>query len=126
MFVRTYTFIYNAYSLLDCKCHVVDALEEITSTMGATYWTFNAESCKIDAVGITPEPPPLSESKIVCDCNYENNTVCHVVKMYDFLIFLFLFSQFFSKLFFLEKQINFLIELGNLHLRLTLSDVSIK
>ena len=72
----------------DFKCHPVDALQEITSTMGATYWKFDADSCKIEMVGVTSQPPAESERSIVCDCNIENNA-CHVVNMYDFMTILF-------------------------------------
>lgn len=76
------TFTYDYY------CHLVDALKEIISTMGAVYWKFDAESCEIETVGFTQEPPSESERSIVCDCSFENNTVCHVVKMYVSSIFL--------------------------------------
>ena len=69
---------------------LVDALKEITSTMGAIYWEFDADSCDIKRVGLTREPPAESERSIVCDCSIENSTVCHVTKMYDYLIILFL------------------------------------
>ncbi|TKY71896.1 LRR receptor serine/threonine-protein kinase RFK1 [Spatholobus suberectus] len=59
----------------------VDALKEITSTMGAAYWKFETDSCKIEMVGLTREPPDESERSIDCDCSFENHTVCHVVKM---------------------------------------------
>ena len=52
--------------------------------MGANYWEFN-ESCGIDTIGVAQELSPLSERRLDCDCQFENNTVCHVVKMYDFL-----------------------------------------
>ncbi|RDX96773.1 putative LRR receptor-like serine/threonine-protein kinase RFK1, partial [Mucuna pruriens] len=57
----------------------VDALKEITSTMGATYWEFDSDSCQIKMLGLTPEPPYQSESRIGCDCT-ENNT-CHVERI---------------------------------------------
>ncbi|KAK9936653.1 hypothetical protein M0R45_013482 [Rubus argutus] len=56
----------------------IDALQEITSTMGAKYWKFNGDSCEIEMIGVTAEPPKESNSSIVCECN---NTVCHVVKL---------------------------------------------
>ncbi|XP_050368368.1 probable LRR receptor-like serine/threonine-protein kinase RFK1 [Argentina anserina] len=56
----------------------IDVLEEITRTMGAKYWKFNAGSCEIEMVGVTAEPPKGSESSIECECN---NNVCHVVKL---------------------------------------------
>ncbi|KAH1250855.1 putative LRR receptor-like serine/threonine-protein kinase RFK1 [Glycine max] len=56
----------------------VDALKEITSTMGATYWEFDSDSCHSKMLRLTPEPPKGSQSSIDCDCTSENNT-CHVV-----------------------------------------------
>ncbi|KAB1221557.1 putative LRR receptor-like serine/threonine-protein kinase RFK1 [Morella rubra] len=57
----------------------VDVLQEITSTLGATYWKLDGDSCEIQTVGVTLEPPRNSESSIGCDCHFENNTVCHVL-----------------------------------------------
>ncbi|KAK4589499.1 hypothetical protein RGQ29_020176 [Quercus rubra] len=58
----------------------VDALKEITSTMGVKDWRFDANSCQI--IGVTPEPPENAESSINCDCHFENNnTVCNVIKI---------------------------------------------
>ncbi|XP_057738346.1 probable LRR receptor-like serine/threonine-protein kinase RFK1 isoform X2 [Arachis stenosperma] len=59
----------------------VEALKEITSTMGAVYWEFDNDSCDIIRVGLTGEPPDESERSIVCDCSFENSTVCHVTKI---------------------------------------------
>ncbi|KAJ4844264.1 hypothetical protein Tsubulata_009810 [Turnera subulata] len=59
----------------------VDALEEITRMLGSTYWTFNADSCDIEMVGITPEPPKDAEGNIECKCNGDNLTDCHVTKI---------------------------------------------
>ncbi|XP_014630770.1 ATP-binding/protein serine/threonine kinase isoform X2 [Glycine max] len=56
----------------------VDALKEITSTMGATYWEFDSDSCHSKMLRLTPEPPKGSQSSIDCDCTSEINT-CHVV-----------------------------------------------
>ncbi|XP_009352708.2 probable LRR receptor-like serine/threonine-protein kinase RFK1 isoform X2 [Pyrus x bretschneideri] len=56
----------------------VDALQEITETMGANYWKFNGDSCEIDSVGVTEETPKGAESSIRCDCN---NSVCHVAEI---------------------------------------------
>lgn len=69
--------------------YIVDALQEITSTMGATYWKFNADSCEIEMVGITPQAPAGSDSSVDCECNFENSTVCHVVRMYSIFVLLF-------------------------------------
>eukprot|EP00257_Ricinus_communis_P018068 XP_015576670.1 probable LRR receptor-like serine/threonine-protein kinase RFK1 [Ricinus communis] len=59
----------------------VDALEEITRTMGSTYWKFDADSCKVEMVGVTPAPPKGAERSIYCKCNNENNADCHVVRI---------------------------------------------
>ncbi|KAG8634591.1 probable LRR receptor-like serine/threonine-protein kinase RFK1 isoform X2 [Manihot esculenta] len=59
----------------------VNALEEIARTMGSTYWKFNADTCEVVVVGITPTPPKNAEHSIVCKCNNENNTDCHVIKI---------------------------------------------
>ncbi|XP_021669949.2 probable LRR receptor-like serine/threonine-protein kinase RFK1 [Hevea brasiliensis] len=59
----------------------VDALEEIARTMGSTYWKFNADSCELEEVGITPEPPENAQYSIDCKCNNENNTDCHVIRI---------------------------------------------
>ena len=68
--------------LFDCGCCLVDAIKEITSKMGVTYWRFDGNSCQIQMVRVTPEPLGNDESSINCDCHFEdNNTVCHVVKM---------------------------------------------
>jgi hypothetical protein len=73
---------------IDCGCCVVDALQQIATTMGSTYWKFNGNSCQIEMVGMTPDPPRNSESSIACDCNLKNSTACHVVRMYSSLILL--------------------------------------
>ncbi|TQE00754.1 hypothetical protein C1H46_013693 [Malus baccata] len=56
----------------------IDALQEITETMGANYWKFNGDSCEIESVGVTEEAPKGAESSIVCECN---NSVCHVAEI---------------------------------------------
>ncbi|XP_022927452.1 probable LRR receptor-like serine/threonine-protein kinase RFK1 isoform X1 [Cucurbita moschata] len=59
----------------------VDALQQITRTLGAVYWKFNSDSCVVEMFGITEKPPRGSEGKIGCDCNVENSTICHVVRI---------------------------------------------
>lgn len=64
-------------------CHLVDALERIVRTMGATYWKFDEASCQIEKVGLTSQPPRGSEQSIICQNFLEkNSTVLHVVSMY--------------------------------------------
>ncbi|XP_022632425.1 probable LRR receptor-like serine/threonine-protein kinase RFK1 isoform X2 [Vigna radiata var. radiata] len=67
----------------ECKVpqEEVDALKEITSTMGATYWEFDSDYCSVKMLRSTPDPPKESERRIVCDCTIENNT-CHVVEIF--------------------------------------------
>ncbi|XP_020418358.1 probable LRR receptor-like serine/threonine-protein kinase RFK1 isoform X2 [Prunus persica] len=59
----------------------VDALQQITTTMGAKYWRFNNDACRIEMVGVTEKPPKGAQSNTDCECYFENNTVCHVVKL---------------------------------------------
>ncbi|KAL6333677.1 hypothetical protein AAG906_028863 [Vitis piasezkii] len=50
--------------------------------MGATYWKFNGDSCQIEMVGLTPQPPRGSEQSIVCEnFSEKNRTVLHVIRM---------------------------------------------
>lgn len=64
----------------------VAALQRIVTTLGATYWKFNADSCSIEMVGLAPQPPNGAVSDVRCDCSIANTTGCHVTKMYSFLL----------------------------------------
>ncbi|KAK4770742.1 hypothetical protein SAY87_031274 [Trapa incisa] len=59
----------------------VDALKQITSTMGTKYWEFNPDTCQVLRVGLTPQPPQGASSSIQCQCNFPNDAFCHVVKI---------------------------------------------
>ncbi|KAK6133552.1 hypothetical protein DH2020_032681 [Rehmannia glutinosa] len=59
----------------------VEALQQIATEMGATYWRFNGDICELGMVGVSPTPPSGSEGYVDCNCNYNNNTVCHVTKI---------------------------------------------
>ncbi|KAG8365577.1 hypothetical protein BUALT_Bualt18G0119900 [Buddleja alternifolia] len=59
----------------------VGILQQIANDMGSRYWRFNAELCEIEMVGVSPTPPSASEGYVQCNCNYNNNTVCHVTKI---------------------------------------------
>lgn len=59
----------------------VDALQRVVTIMGSTYWKFNADSCRIEMVGLTPKPPNAADSDIKCDCSIRNNTGCHIIKI---------------------------------------------
>ncbi|KAM2043178.1 hypothetical protein ACFX1R_038376 [Malus domestica] len=67
--------------LFEFGCLLVDALQEIATTMGANYWTFNTDACRIETVGLTKKQPKGSQANTDCDCNFENSTVCHVATL---------------------------------------------
>ncbi|CAI9087853.1 OLC1v1022037C2 [Oldenlandia corymbosa var. corymbosa] len=48
--------------------------------MGATYWKFNADTCSIEMVGLTPVAPRGSEGTVECRCN-PDNTTCNVIRI---------------------------------------------
>ncbi|OMO86378.1 hypothetical protein CCACVL1_09613 [Corchorus capsularis] len=58
----------------------VDALQEITATMGVTRWKFDGESCEIKMVGVTLVPPKNAYHDISCECE-TNSNVFHVVRI---------------------------------------------
>ncbi|KAF3544613.1 hypothetical protein DY000_02008942 [Brassica cretica] len=60
---------------------LVDALQQIATTLGSKYWKFDAESCTVEKVGLTETPPPSAEQVIECECSPTNETDCHVVKI---------------------------------------------
>lgn len=62
----------------------MDALQQIATEMGATLWRFNADICELEMVGVSQTPPSGSEGYVECNCNYNNNSICHVTKMYKF------------------------------------------
>ncbi|KAL0407454.1 UNVERIFIED_CONTAM: putative LRR receptor-like serine/threonine-protein kinase RFK1 [Sesamum latifolium] len=59
----------------------VDALQQIAIEMGATQWRFNGVSCEVEMVGISSTPPNGAEGYVECNCNFNNNSVCHVTKI---------------------------------------------
>ncbi|KAM7530496.1 hypothetical protein LguiB_033906 [Lonicera macranthoides] len=63
----------------------VDALQQITSTMGATYWRFNndGDNCQVEMVGLMRQAPEGSEGRVDCECSNGNNTGCHVGHNHD-------------------------------------------
>ncbi|KAI4332440.1 hypothetical protein L6164_017350 [Bauhinia variegata] len=70
--------LFDMSCLYYVKCLPVDALQEITRTLGVTDWKFDGDSCQIETVGLTLEPADGSESSIDCECP-DNQTFCHVV-----------------------------------------------
>lgn len=69
------------YAVCFCACSLVDALQEIATTLGSRYWKFDADNCKLEMVGLTETPPPTAKQEILCECSPTNETDCHVVKM---------------------------------------------
>ncbi|XP_058194296.1 probable LRR receptor-like serine/threonine-protein kinase RFK1 isoform X1 [Rhododendron vialii] len=59
----------------------VDALQQIATSMGAIYWEFNSDSCQVEVVGLTAQAPWGSEGSVKCQCNFVNDTYCHVDKI---------------------------------------------
>ncbi|XP_052201517.1 probable LRR receptor-like serine/threonine-protein kinase RFK1 isoform X2 [Diospyros lotus] len=59
----------------------VDALQQIVTTMGSKYWEFNEDSCQVEKVGVTSRAPSSAESSVLCQCDFANDTYCHVVKI---------------------------------------------
>ncbi|KAI6703553.1 hypothetical protein NL676_012689 [Syzygium grande] len=59
----------------------VDALQQIAAKMGAKYWEFDGNSCAVVKFGVTTEIPEGSESTITCECNFPNDTLCHVISI---------------------------------------------
>lgn len=61
----------------------MDALQQITTTMGAKHWEFNddGDSCQVEMVGVTQQAPQGSEARVDCKCGIDNSTFCHVEKM---------------------------------------------
>lgn len=87
-----FTFICCVIMLLlfDYGRLLVDALHQSVTTMGAIYWRFNADTCRIEVIGLTEAPPKGSERRIDCECHFNNYTVCHVVKLYVLTWFLYM------------------------------------
>lgn len=72
------------FILLFLLWFVVVALQQIVTEMGATYWKFNGDQCEVEMAGISPTPPTGSEGYVDCNCNFDNNTVCHITNLYGF------------------------------------------
>ncbi|XP_010478344.1 PREDICTED: probable LRR receptor-like serine/threonine-protein kinase RFK1 [Camelina sativa] len=73
---------FNFYSVNAIKLpqEEVDALEQIATTLGSRFWKFDAESCKVEMVGLTETPPPTAKQEIECECSPTNDTDCHIIR----------------------------------------------
>ncbi|KAK6123957.1 hypothetical protein DH2020_042302 [Rehmannia glutinosa] len=74
-------FGFSRFSESQVPREEVDALQQIATEMGARFWRFDADLCEVEMVGISPTPPSGSEGYVECNCNFDNNTVCHVTKI---------------------------------------------
>ncbi|KAI3697753.1 hypothetical protein L6452_30850 [Arctium lappa] len=61
----------------------VDALEEILSSMGATNWRFNGESCQLEAISEIPKLNQEADASVKCAdaCNNGNSSNCHIISI---------------------------------------------
>ncbi|XP_060195249.1 uncharacterized protein LOC132624497 [Lycium barbarum] len=70
--------------LIFAECKVpqeeVDVLQQIAKTMGATYLSFDADTCRIEEVKVTVKPLGWSEN--IVECDRENGSeVYHITKI---------------------------------------------
>ncbi|XP_022981273.1 probable leucine-rich repeat receptor-like serine/threonine-protein kinase At3g14840 isoform X2 [Cucurbita maxima] len=62
----------------------VEALKEIGKTLGKTDWHFNVDPCGGVSSGWTSNSTPFDtnfNNTVICDCRFQNNTVCHVTNI---------------------------------------------
>ncbi|XP_057764053.1 probable LRR receptor-like serine/threonine-protein kinase RFK1 isoform X1 [Salvia miltiorrhiza] len=59
----------------------VDVFKEIANELGAVHWTFDADLCELEMGGMSQTPPPNSDGYVECNCNFNNNSVCHVTTL---------------------------------------------
>ncbi|KAM0065156.1 putative protein kinase RLK-Pelle-DLSV family [Helianthus debilis subsp. tardiflorus] len=58
--------------------HEVVTVNSILTTMGATSWRFNGDTCNLDLIAKVPKLTQEANASTGCDCN---NTDCHVVRI---------------------------------------------
>ncbi|KAI3742837.1 hypothetical protein L1987_60533 [Smallanthus sonchifolius] len=68
--------------------HEVVAVNSILTTMGATNWSFNGDTCNLDLISEVPKLSQEANASTGCDCSTTNNSDCHVVRMYNTLVLL--------------------------------------
>ncbi|XP_075091112.1 putative LRR receptor-like serine/threonine-protein kinase RFK1 [Nicotiana tabacum] len=59
----------------------VDVLQQIAKTMGATYMSFDADSCRIEEVGVRVKPHGWSENIVECDRGIGSDEFDHISKI---------------------------------------------
>eukprot|EP01018_Ginkgo_biloba_P010346 Gb_25670 [translate_table: standard] len=58
----------------------IDALRIIATKMGQSKWNFSVDPCSRDSSWYTLDDR-LGELGIICNCVFNKNTTCHVIKM---------------------------------------------
>lgn len=71
----------------------VGVFKEIANELGAVHWSFDADLCELEVGGISQTPPPNSDGYVECNCNFNNNTVCHVTALYGFRFLTFYYNS---------------------------------
>ncbi|XP_076932830.1 putative leucine-rich repeat receptor-like serine/threonine-protein kinase At3g14840 [Bidens hawaiensis] len=76
----------NLLTLLTSSQSLVPQQEVVTvnsilTTMGATNWRFNGDTCNLDLISEVPKLTQEVNASTGCDCNINNNTDCHVVRI---------------------------------------------
>ncbi|KAI3676598.1 hypothetical protein L1987_86209 [Smallanthus sonchifolius] len=59
----------------------VVAVNSILTTMGATSWSFNGDTCNLDLISEVPKLSQEANASTGCDCSTTNNSDCHVVRI---------------------------------------------
>ncbi|CAH1448596.1 unnamed protein product [Lactuca virosa] len=59
----------------------VEAVVSILAAMNATSWRFNGDNCNLDTISEVPKLSQEANASIGCNCNIENDTNCHVVRI---------------------------------------------
>nr|GEU62608.1 probable LRR receptor-like serine/threonine-protein kinase RFK1 isoform X1 [Tanacetum cinerariifolium] len=78
------------FASLSFLCHFVpppevEAMGSILAAMNATSWRFNGDTCILDTVTEVPRLSQEANASVGCDCNIDNDTNCHVIRMYTLL-----------------------------------------
>lgn len=61
----------------------MEALKEIGRKLGKRDWDFSMDPCGGEG-NWTGNDGLGSENFVTCDCSFDHNTTCRVVRMYDF------------------------------------------
>ncbi|KAB2605506.1 leucine-rich repeat receptor-like serine/threonine-protein kinase [Pyrus ussuriensis x Pyrus communis] len=74
------TFAFGAARLPNDE---VQTLKEIAKTLGKTDWNFSGDANPCSGQLPWTDPSPLKgfDKSIICNCSYENRTVCHITRI---------------------------------------------